>query len=163
MSVQDELTDASLAIRSLNLGGEHHRRRIARALNLSTTEFAVLAQLHSGARVTPREVGHRLGITTGSTTAVLDRLERAGYLTRTPNPGDRRSLFLSLTRLGEQAVDWAFEKHAEAVNPALASFSTADLRRLAVMLSAVDRALDDQPLVFPRPELAESAASAETG
>jgi DNA-binding MarR family transcriptional regulator len=163
LSVQDQVSGAALAVRTLNLGGEHHRRQIARALDLSTTEFAVLIHLHSDVHVTPREVGHRLGITTGSTTAVLDRLERAGYLARTPNPGDRRSLFLSLTSRGQQAVDWAFAKHAEVVGSVLADFSSDDLRRLVIMLAAVERALDDQPRMLDRPHFAEPTEPAEIG
>lgn len=46
---------------------------------------------------TPKQLGEHLGITTSSTTSLLDRLEASGFLTRTPNPTDRRSSYVQLT------------------------------------------------------------------
>jgi DNA-binding MarR family transcriptional regulator len=48
---------------------------------------------------TPKQLGEHLGITTPSTTSLLDRLEGSGFLTRVPNPTDRRSSYVHLTRV----------------------------------------------------------------
>lgn len=44
----------------------------------------------------PKQLGEHLGITTSSTTSLLDRLEASGFLTRMPNPNDRRSSYVQL-------------------------------------------------------------------
>jgi DNA-binding MarR family transcriptional regulator len=42
----------------------------------------------------PKDLARCCGLTTGGMTVVLDRLEKAGYIKREPNPDDRRSLLI---------------------------------------------------------------------
>src|SRR5215470_1081850 len=46
---------------------------------------------------TPGRLGTRLGLTTGSVTAMIDRLEKLGYVTRSPDPTDRRKVVVRPT------------------------------------------------------------------
>lgn len=46
--------------------------------------------------LTPTNITRELGISSASTTAMLDRLERSGYLRREPHPSDRRKVFVTL-------------------------------------------------------------------
>ncbi len=62
----------------------------------------LLVQENLGHGVSPSALARALGITTASTTKLLDRLERAGHIKRLPNPADRRSCrikVLAQTRL----------------------------------------------------------------
>jgi DNA-binding MarR family transcriptional regulator len=52
-------------------------------------------------------------VTTGSATTMLDRLERAGYLTRTPHPTDRRK---SIVRATAQTATRAYALIAPLVD-----------------------------------------------
>ena len=45
----------------------------------------------------PSQLAAKLGLTTGSVTAMLDRLERLGYVTRSADPADRREVVVRLT------------------------------------------------------------------
>ncbi len=47
--------------------------------------------------VTPGAIAQHLGITSASTTKLLDRLERGEHILRGPHPTDRRSLSISVT------------------------------------------------------------------
>lgn len=47
--------------------------------------------------VTPGALAQHLGITSASTTKLLDRLERGEHIVRGPHPTDRRSLSISVT------------------------------------------------------------------
>jgi DNA-binding MarR family transcriptional regulator len=138
-----------LALRDLWLGGEHYRRTVAKSLRIGGSELSVLGHLHNEGRLTPREIGDRLGITTGSTTAVLDRIERAGYIVRTPNPDDRRSLYLSLTPAGQAAMTWMLEQHQRQIADVLQQFDSNELDRMAKALMAMGQALSTSPM--PRP------------
>ncbi len=51
-----------------------------------------------------------MGLTSGSATALLDRLEKAGYVHRIPNPDDRRSV---LVKLDEARAAVALERYRE--------------------------------------------------
>jgi hypothetical protein len=56
---------------------------------------------------TPGWLGGQLGLGSAATTALIDRLERAGHLTRTADPADRRRVLL---RVQEQAryLGWSY-------------------------------------------------------
>jgi DNA-binding MarR family transcriptional regulator len=56
------------------------------------------APSHAATRdvATAGELAAATGLTTGAITAVIDRLERAGYIRRRPDPADRRKVRLRL-------------------------------------------------------------------
>jgi len=73
---------------------------------LSATGKQALAVLE-GARepLEPGVIAERLIITSGSTTSILDTLERAGLVRRMPHPDDRRKLLVDITDEGVAIVD----------------------------------------------------------
>jgi DNA-binding MarR family transcriptional regulator len=74
-------------------------------LTLSTTEASFLALLQIHGPLTPGDLGKRAGISSsGTITGAIDRLERAGYVSRGPCVADRRKIFVILNsgRLAEQ-------------------------------------------------------------
>ena len=50
------------------------------------------------------DIATELGITTGGTSKLVDRIEASGYCRRLPNPDDRRSSLLELTPEGERVL-----------------------------------------------------------
>jgi hypothetical protein len=67
-----------------------------------------------------------LGLTSGAVTTLIDRLARAGWVERTPNPPDRRSVLVALSGSAEargRALLGAYEREIEAT---LASLSRRD-------------------------------------
>ncbi|MFJ6899871.1 MarR family winged helix-turn-helix transcriptional regulator [Streptomyces hokutonensis] len=80
-------------------------RELARLMGVNETDLRCLEILLSVEEATPRELSRQLGLTTGSVTTMLDRLEKLAYLTRTPHPGDRRK---TLIRVTPEAAQRAF-------------------------------------------------------
>ena len=68
------------------------------------TELSALVAIGETPGMTPGTLSNELLLSTGATTAVVDRLEKSGHVTRTRHPGDRRSLFLHLTAQGEDTT-----------------------------------------------------------
>jgi DNA-binding MarR family transcriptional regulator len=102
-------------------------------------------------RSTPGRLAERLELSSGAMTNRLDRLERAGYVRRLPDPADRRSLQVELTEAGLEL--WRRSVGAQAVKEALvASALDGDekeelnvlLRRL--MLAFERRSFDAKPV-----------------
>lgn len=81
---EDELSDASARYMKLN-------KTDMRALH-----FLIVTQ-NRGELATPGEIAAHLGITTASTTKLLDRLERGGHITRERHPFDRRALVVRIS------------------------------------------------------------------
>lgn len=73
-------------------------RAFAERHGMHPTDWAaLLAVLHGdriGSPLTPGDLGECLGISSGATTAVVDRLERAGHVRRVRDDRDRRRLTL---------------------------------------------------------------------
>jgi DNA-binding MarR family transcriptional regulator len=69
----------------------------AAVLGVNRTDLRCLEILHQQTRALPSQLGARLRLTTGSVTAMLDRLERVGYVTREPDLTDRRKTVVRMT------------------------------------------------------------------
>jgi DNA-binding MarR family transcriptional regulator len=75
----------------------------------------------------PSEVSRYTRLTSGATTALLDRLEKAGFIERRPNPDDRRgTLIIPAERAAEKVAAW-FESSRNAQDELLASYSEGEL------------------------------------
>ncbi|MEU6600179.1 MarR family winged helix-turn-helix transcriptional regulator [Streptomyces flaveolus] len=92
----------------------------AETAGLHTSEWYALSLLTREGSLTSGELATRTGLTTGATTRLIDRLERAGYARRTPDPTDRR-------RVHVEPVPDALDHVEEVVGPAR--------RRLAAVLA----------------------------
>lgn len=67
---------------------------VASRLGLSAAEWRCLELLDREGPSTAGRLAERSGFTTGAITGIVDRLERAGYVRREPNPRDRRSVIV---------------------------------------------------------------------
>lgn len=83
-TAEKELTEASL-----------------RFMRLHETDMRALHQLivwgNTGEIATPSGLSKALGISSASTTKLLDRLEKGGHVRREPHPSDRRALALRIS------------------------------------------------------------------
>ncbi|MFF2192262.1 MarR family winged helix-turn-helix transcriptional regulator [Streptomyces sp. NPDC058157] len=113
---------------------------VERAYNrhgVSRGEFDVIATLRrSGTPYTlsPRQLSATLMLTTGGMTGRLDKLEKAGLLTRSPDPHDRRGLQVTLTERGLALVDEAVSAGIEVNRAGLADFSPEEVEVLGGLL-----------------------------
>lgn len=99
--------------------------------------YDVLATLRRAGppyRLRPTEFTTTLMLTSSGTTKRLDRLEQAGLIARTPDPGDRRGTLITLTDAGHELLDTAIEAHLANERGLLAELSAAEQRELAGLL-----------------------------
>lgn len=88
----DEL---SWALRAVQRAGADVDRELARRLGLRALDYAALGHVMTAdAPLGPVELSARLGISTGSGTELVDRLETAGHVERHRHPQDGRRLVL---------------------------------------------------------------------
>ncbi|HWS33957.1 MAG TPA: MarR family transcriptional regulator, partial [Actinoplanes sp.] len=62
--------------------------------------LAVMQAERRGAPLTPGRLGENIGLTSGATTALIDRLERGGHLRRSRESADRRVVHLRYADAG---------------------------------------------------------------
>jgi DNA-binding MarR family transcriptional regulator len=78
-------------------------RRLA-AANITVSQWSVMILLYHREADTVRDIARIIDLDAGAVTRLADRLEKKGYLRRTPDLSDRRSVFLSLTGSGRRLV-----------------------------------------------------------
>jgi len=97
-------------------------------------------------QVRPTDFMGALMLTSSGTTKRLDRLERAGLIVRTPDPGDRRGTLITLTEAGRRLVDAATEAHLDNERRLVAALTAAEQRQLADLLRKLQLGLPAAPL-----------------
>ncbi|MEV7728711.1 MarR family transcriptional regulator [Streptomyces sp. NPDC087917] len=85
------------AVQEYQSAVDDYDRETARLLGVNETDLRCLEILLATEEIVPGALGEQLGLTTGSVTAMLDRLEKLGYLTRGPHPTDRRRTLVRVT------------------------------------------------------------------
>lgn len=89
-------------LRRVSILGNRHVAMLAKGMGVSMAEVAATHHLYGTGGMTPGSLGKLMYLTPGAVTQMADKLERAGYVRRVPNPGDRRSTLLQLTPEGER-------------------------------------------------------------
>ena len=111
---------------------------------LGDGDFDVLACLRRSGppfELTAGELGARTMVTSGAVTKRVDRLERAGLVTREVCAEDARSRRVRLTGAGRTTIDDLVEKHVANEHRLLSGLSAPDRSRLARLLEAWGRTL----------------------
>ncbi|MER5627459.1 MarR family transcriptional regulator [Streptosporangium sp. NPDC002544] len=98
-------------------------------------DFVVLDVLADEDAPSQQDLAHRLGINRTIMVKLLDRLQQAGYVTRTRNPANRRTYVLSLTDEGRTALKDMRQAVADRDVRLTAPLTPAERRRLTELLS----------------------------
>ena len=109
-------------------------------LGASDSQFMTLLQTYGP--LTPRQLAEHTGLTSGTVTGVIDRLESHGFVTRRADPGDRRKVVV--TPSPEAIQDKLVPLYAEQgsrMQEVLATRTVDELRTISAFLAdAVDNA-----------------------
>ncbi len=99
-------------------------------LGVNRTDGHCLDILDQRGRISAGELARESGLTTGAITAVIDRLERAGFVARVRDPDDRRRVLVELTERARNLTWELFGPLAEQTAPLLDRYDDEQLRLL---------------------------------
>ena len=103
---------------------------------------------HPDARVADLASAFAIGV--GTTSKIVDRLEKQGWVERRPNPANRRSSLLALTSAGESAVSRAEPAWQAAIQEILgAAVTPEELTALSLALGALRSDLERRRVGLP--------------
>ncbi|MFF3501942.1 MarR family winged helix-turn-helix transcriptional regulator [Streptomyces sp. NPDC003247] len=89
---------------------------------LTAPEVDMLVPLrHATDPLIARRLAADLGLSRAGVSKTLAKLERRGFVTRTPHPADRRAALVTITEAGARAVDDLFPRQLAAEVALLAS------------------------------------------
>ncbi|MFD0362208.1 MarR family winged helix-turn-helix transcriptional regulator [Nocardia sp. GCM10030253] len=104
---------------------------VAARLGITVTDLSCLNVLSSAGPQTPGQLAERIGITRGgAVTAMIDRLERAGFVRRSRDARDRRRVLVEPIAAAVGAVAPLFSGLGAAVSEHLAGYSDRELEVL---------------------------------
>ncbi|WP_214402101.1 MarR family winged helix-turn-helix transcriptional regulator [Pseudonocardia lacus] len=104
---------------------------------LTVAEFDVLAALRRAGEpftLTPGALARAMMLSPSATTNRLDNLERRGLVTRSLDPGNRRSMPVTLTAEGRRLVDAAVVDHVATEQELLGPLSAEQIDRVNELL-----------------------------
>lgn len=119
-------------------------RRVAH-LGLTLTQWRAIAQLARQEGINQATLADRLEVSPISLTRMIDRMEKAGWVERRPDPADRRAVSLHLTRKVQPLLESMYEAGAEANETALRGISRDARGRLQRALEQVKGNLREGP------------------
>ncbi|SEE70675.1 DNA-binding transcriptional regulator, MarR family [Streptomyces sp. 3213] len=106
---------------------------------LSEGEFDVLCALRRAGEPferAPGELAAHTMVTTGAMTKRIDRLERAGLVTRRRSADDQRGRIVALTHPGRELIDRAFTDHMRNEHRLLGLLTPGEAEELEGLLAA---------------------------
>jgi DNA-binding MarR family transcriptional regulator len=83
-------------IRQFIAGAILFNQKVADENGLRLTDMQCVSVLELLGPSTPGKLAEHTRLSSGGVTVMLDRLEKAGYVKRSPNPQDRRSILVSV-------------------------------------------------------------------
>ena len=121
--------------------------RVRATTSLGENELRILqlllARRRDGLDVKPSDISRHLGISSASTTALIDRLERQGNVERRTHPTDRRSILVAPTERAVSEVADVVDAYDRRIGTAIAGLSETDRTAIVTFLDAVAAAADE--------------------
>jgi DNA-binding MarR family transcriptional regulator len=135
------------AVRAFIANAILFNHQVAQRLGLGASDgqFMHLLQVHGP--LTPGQLAELSGLTTGTVTGVIDRLEGAGFVRRERDEADRRKV---IVKLDEERLWTAMAPlYAGQAETLAAVAGSYDAKQLAVIAEFLQRLVDEAPTSLP--------------
>ncbi|MGK5741779.1 MarR family winged helix-turn-helix transcriptional regulator [Micromonospora sp. URMC 103] len=128
-------------LRRYSVDAQHIGHAFASRHGLNATDLqALLAVMDAevaGDPITPGRLGEHLNLSSGSVTALVDRLERAGHIRRDRDTADRRKVLLRYADPGAALATAFFQPLGRRTDAVMAEFGDDELRVVHRFLRAM--------------------------
>jgi DNA-binding MarR family transcriptional regulator len=137
-SRQALIMQAALASRLHQNAYDRFEDAAAEYFGVNRTAMRCMDVLERAGQLTAGEIARQTGLTSGAVTALLDRLERAGWVRRLRDDADRRRILVELT---DKAVQGAAEVYGPFVE-GLAEYDKYSEAELRFITRYIERGSD---------------------
>jgi DNA-binding MarR family transcriptional regulator len=132
--LEPEVREALRGVLALQLAQRRATAALAGPKGLADSDVLALALLVQHERTTVGALAKRLGLTPGSTSLLVSRLEKAGLIAREAVEGDRRVVRLGVTAAGRAAASEVRDVYADAFEQTAGEGSKEPLRVTGAVL-----------------------------
>lgn len=134
VSISDLVERVSLEIRRMGAHSVMMSQVIADRFGLHTTDLECLDLINMRGKTTAGELAQATGLTSGAMTALLDRLERAGYITRVHDSADRRRITIQVREEAIEPIKTVYAPIGKRMGALWSSFTADELKTIAQFL-----------------------------
>jgi DNA-binding MarR family transcriptional regulator len=113
-------------------------RRLDPEGELTAAQLSLLSMISDGG-LRVGDIAKNLGIKVPSATEQIIKLERAGLVTRRPDPDDSRAVQVAITDAGTAAVESANQRRNAMVAELLQGLSAQEIEQLAAALPVISK------------------------
>lgn len=112
---------------------------VIRAGDLTVSEVHALEVLGQYGQMNMKSLAQKLGVTTGTTTVTVDRLEKKEYARRETTREDRRVYLISLTEKGKRAFAEHHQYHLNLTEQMLSNLTEDDISTFMKILQKINK------------------------
>jgi DNA-binding MarR family transcriptional regulator len=136
---------ALFALRALAQRVNDRANAVLAPLGLNSAKYNHLVVLYMtpSGMLTPSEISELIHTTNSSVSAMIDTLEHDGFVKRTQNPHDRRSMVVRLTAKGRRRIEEAFPLRHRDAEVGMSALDQREREVLASLLLRVSAAFDN--------------------
>jgi DNA-binding MarR family transcriptional regulator len=128
--IKDSLRDLRNQLSTLN-------RQVGARLELKDIDMDCLDLINRHGPLSPTAAARLAGLHPATMTGVLDRLERAGWVTRAPDPADRRAVTVRALRERNQELYRLLSGMDSSMDEICAGYRESELELLATFLRRI--------------------------
>jgi len=111
---------------------------VIRNSDLTVSEAHAIEVLGQYGKMNMKNLAQKLGVTTGTTTVTVDRLEKKDYARRESSKEDRRVNLIVLTDKGMQAFEEHHQYHLQLTEQMLSTLSEDEIEQLLNTLKKIN-------------------------
>jgi DNA-binding MarR family transcriptional regulator len=137
MDKQELVVQVIRGAREYSIGTVLFHQAVGQLLGINVTDMKCLDLITLKGSASPSELAQHTGLSTGATTAMIDRLEKAKLVVRHPHPEDRRGTTVVLSKEATRKLPTLFESLARAMEGLASSYSKTELEVLVDFFSKV--------------------------
>jgi DNA-binding MarR family transcriptional regulator len=124
-----------MLVRNYNMSTVILRNAVSKKAGINITDMECLSLLMIKGISSPTELAQYTGMTSGSATVMLDRLENAGLIERRPNPKDRRGVLIEINQQAMSQIGALFVGTQIAQDDLITGYTEHELRTIADFLT----------------------------
>ncbi len=111
---------------------------VIRSSDLKVSEAHAIEVLGQHGKMNMKSLAQKLGVTTGTTTVTVDRLEKKDYARRESSTEDRRVNLIVLTDKGMKAYEEHHQYHLQLTEQMLSVLSDTEIEQLLNALKKIN-------------------------
>lgn len=135
-TLREHVVRVGVAVRKMGAQSVVVSKTIADRFGLHTTDLEVLDLIFLREQASAGELADATGLTSGSVTALIDRLVKAGYIERCDDPTDRRKV---LVRIRHEAIEPIKAVYMVTQRRMFALWSTYSARDLTLIADFISK------------------------